>query len=69
MFIIGGIGSTDFAGNEEFTWNVGAGYRLLLTDAVALRLDARDHIFRSDVLGQEETTHNIELSGGLSIFF
>ncbi len=69
LFIIGGIGSTDFAGNEEFTWNVGAGYRLLVTDAVALRLDVRDHIFETDVLGEEETTHNIELSAGLSIFF
>ena len=45
------------------------GYRLLLTDSLAWRLDVRDHIFDRDTFGDDEITHNIELSTGLSFFF
>ncbi len=69
LYIIGGIGSTDFAGDNRFTLNFGAGYRLLLTDWLALHVDVRDHIFDIDVTGEDKTTHNIEISSGFSIFF
>ncbi len=69
FYLIGGIGSTHFAGNDEFTVNFGAGYRLLLTDWFALHLDARDHMFNSDLLGEEKTTHNLEYHAGLTLFF
>ena len=69
FYLIGGIGSTHFAGNDEFTVNLGAGYRLLLTDWIALHLDARDHLFNSDLLGEEKTTHNLEYHAGLTLFF
>jgi len=69
FYVIGGVGSTHFAGNDEFTVNAGAGYRLLLTDWLALHLDARDHMFNSDLLGKNKTTHNFELHTGLTVFF
>ena len=69
FYIIGGAGSTDFAGDDHFTLNFGAGYRLLLTDWFALHADVRDHIFDLDVTGEEETTHNLELHGGLTVYF
>ena len=69
FYLIGGVGSTRFAGNDEYTVNFGAGYRLLLTDWLSLHLDVRDHMFDSDLLGQEKTTHNIEIHSGLTIFF
>jgi outer membrane beta-barrel protein len=69
FYLIGGAGVTDFADNEEFTWNIGAGYRLLLTDWFAVRFDGRDHVFQSDVLGKEETKHNLEFTAGVSIYF
>jgi outer membrane beta-barrel protein len=69
LYLIGGAGSTDFAGDEHFTVNFGAGYRLAATDWLALRIDVRDHMFETDLLGSEELTHNIEFSGGLTIFF
>ena len=49
--------------------NFGVGYRLAATDWLALRIDVRDHMFETDLLGSEELTHNIEFSGGLTIFF
>lgn len=69
LYLIGGVGSTDFAGDSLFTVNVGVGYRFLLTDYLALRIEARDHIFDTDLLGEDKTTHNLEAQAGLSVFF
>ncbi len=69
FYIIAGVGSTSFAGEDEFTWNVGFGYKVLASDWLALRVDARDHVFDVDLLGESQTNHNLELTGGLSIFF
>ncbi|MCG8089092.1 MAG: outer membrane beta-barrel domain-containing protein [Candidatus Thiodiazotropha taylori] len=69
FYLIGGIGTTRFAGDDEFTVNVGAGYRLLINDWLTIHLDARDHMFESDLLGESKTTHNFELTGSLSFFF
>jgi outer membrane beta-barrel protein len=69
FYLIAGIGSTRFAGDDAFTYNVGAGYRLLINDWLTLHLDARDHMFESDLLGETKTTHNFELTGSLTFFF
>ena len=69
FYLIGGVGSTSFAGDDLFTWNIGVGYRVLANDWLALRIDARDHVFDLDLLGESQTTHNLEFTGGLSIFF
>ncbi|MFK8016004.1 MAG: outer membrane beta-barrel domain-containing protein [Gammaproteobacteria bacterium] len=69
LYLIGGVGSTEFAGDDRFTVNVGAGFRLLMNDALALRLDVRDHLFDIDLLGTDKTAHNIEYHIGLSFFF
>ena len=69
FYIIGGVGSTSFAGEDEFTWNVGFGYKVLATDWLALRVDARNHVFDVDLLGESQTNNNLEFTGGLSIFF
>jgi outer membrane beta-barrel protein len=64
-----GAGSTEFAGDEHFTVSLGAGYRLLLTDYLSVRLELRDQLFNSEIIGQSKTTHNIEYGLGLSVFF
>jgi len=69
LYLVLGAGSTDFLDDNWFTVNVGAGYRLLLNDWLAWRLDVRDHIFDRDTFGEDETTHNLELSTGLTVFF
>jgi outer membrane beta-barrel protein len=69
LYVIAGLGSTTFAGDDRFTVNVGAGYRFLLTDAVALHLDFRDHLFDIDVIGEEKTAHNLEATLGVTVFF
>ncbi len=69
LYLIAGLGSTRFAGDDRFTVNFGAGYRFLLTDAVALHLDFRDHLFDIDLLGEEKTAHNLEAHLGFTMFF
>jgi outer membrane beta-barrel protein len=69
FYVIGGVGSTSFAGEDEFTWNVGFGYKVLVSDWLAVRVDARDHVFDVDLLGESQTNHNLEFTGGVSIFF
>lgn len=69
LYVVAGVGSTNFAGDERFTVNAGLGYRMIATDWLAFHFNVRDHIFDSDLLGNEETLHNIEFSGGLTVFF
>ena len=69
LYLIGGLGSTTFAGDDRFTVNFGVGYRFLLTDSVALHLDFRDHLFDIDLLGEEKTAHNLEGHLGVTVFF
>lgn len=69
LYLLGGAGMTDFAGDEHFTLGLGAGYRLLVNDLIAVRVDMKDHIFNLDVLGKDKTTHNLELIAGVSVFF
>ena len=69
FYLIGGAGGTRFLGDDWFTISVGAGYRLLLSDAIAWRLDVRDHIFEREAFGTSAVTNNIELSTGLTFFF
>ena len=69
LYLIAGIGSSEFGGDDRFTVNGGLGYRLAATDWLAFRVDVRDHVFKSDLLGESETKHNFELTAGLTVFF
>ncbi|MEM1433677.1 MAG: outer membrane beta-barrel domain-containing protein [Pseudomonadota bacterium] len=69
LYLVGGVGSTEFGGDSRFTINVGVGYRLIATDWLALHVTVRDHILDSELLGEADTLHNIEFTGGLTVFF
>lgn len=69
LYLIAGAGSSDFAGDQRFTISGGFGYRIAATDWMSLRVDVRDHVFQSDLLGSDETLNNLEFTGGMTIFF
>lgn len=69
LYLIGGTGSTEFAGDDRHTLNLGFGYRFIFNDWLAGHLDVRDHIFDIDLLGSNKTSHNLEVSTGLTLFF
>ena len=69
VYLIGGIGATKLNGQRHQTINFGTGLRLLLTDRIALQVDLRDHIFSMDLLGKRKSMNNLEMTGGVTIFF
>ena len=69
FYLIAGLGSTRFAGDDRFTINFGGGYRFLFNDSIAFHLDFRDHLFDIDLLGEDKTAHNLEGHVGVTVFF
>jgi outer membrane beta-barrel protein len=66
LYLVGGVGNTSIAQQNRQTLNFGSGLRLFLNDHIAVQLDARDHIYSLDLLGQRQTTHNLEWTLGLT---
>lgn len=69
FYLTAGAGATDFAGDNQFTVNYGAGYQVLFTDSVSVHLNVRQYVFESDLLGSGKNLFNTELSTGISVFF
>lgn len=69
FYVTAGVGSVKFAGDNRFSVAIGAGYRLLLNDWLAVHLDVRDHMYEIDLLGSNKNTHNLESALGVTVFF
>ena len=69
FYVTGGAGATDFAGDNRFTMNYGVGYQVLFTDSVSAHLNVRQYVFDSDLLGEDKTFVNTEVSASISMFF
>ena len=69
LYVSAGIGNTEFAGDDRFTLNYGAGYRFLLNDTTGFYVDFRNNIFDMDVFGDNKTANNLEFTIGASWFF
>ena len=68
-YILAGVGSTDFAGQKRQTFHAGFGLRLIVADWFSVQADVRDHIFTLDLLGRRQSTQNLEVTAGLTLFF
>jgi outer membrane beta-barrel protein len=69
IYLVGGVGSIDFAGQKRQTFHLGFGWRILLGQRGALRVDLRDHVFSLDLLGQNQSTQNLEATVGFGWHF
>ncbi|HLA73912.1 MAG TPA: outer membrane beta-barrel domain-containing protein [Steroidobacteraceae bacterium] len=69
FYLLGGIGSVKFAGDNRLTVNLGAGFRVLPTDWLAIHLGVQDRVFNSDLLGEDKVTNNIEMLLSATVFF
>ncbi|HKE94378.1 MAG TPA: outer membrane beta-barrel domain-containing protein [Povalibacter sp.] len=69
FYLVAGIGSTHFAGDDMFTVSGGFGYRVLPTDWLAVHFDVRDNVYDIDLLGSKKIVNNLEAHLGLSVFF
>ena len=68
-YITAGLGNTLFNGWRAQTWTYGVGSRLFFGDNWAVRVDARNHLYKFDLLGQRQLSQNYELTLGGSFFF
>jgi outer membrane beta-barrel protein len=69
LYVSGGMGVTEFAGDDRSTIALAVGYRTIIIDALSIDVEMRDLIFDLDIFGEDETTHNIELTVALNLFF
>ncbi|HEU0203685.1 MAG TPA: outer membrane beta-barrel domain-containing protein [Burkholderiaceae bacterium] len=69
LYLVLGIGSTEFIEQRRQTINYGLGLRVFLADWFALQVDMRDHVFSLDLLGKRQDTHNLEFTTGFTFFF
>lgn len=68
-YILAGVGSTNFAGQKRQTFHAGFGMRLIVADWFSVQADVRDHVFTLDLLGRRQSTQNLEVTAGLTVFF
>jgi len=69
LYLLGGLGSVKFAGNQNFTVNFGAGFQVLPTDWLAIHIEAQDLVFKSDLLGVSRLKNNLTANLGATVFF
>lgn len=71
LYVVGGIGDTDFGGEENFTYTLGLGYQIEFVRRYLVRFDYRDYFYRSSLVvgSEEDTVHNTQVSVGLGYLF
>lgn len=67
--LVAGLGHTEFGGEENFTYIIGAGYRISVSDRLLWHVDIRDHFYKTNLIQKDETVHNIDLTTGLTYLF
>ena len=70
LYVSGGMGVTKFAGDDRSTIAAAVGYRTIFIDGFSVDVEMRDLIFDMDIFGEDDdTTHNLELTLSLNLFF
>lgn len=69
LYLLTGLGSTDFAGEQHSTIMIGGGYRVLFTDWLAVHLTLKDHFYDIELLGTAKAANDLEISTSFTIYF
>ena len=69
FYLIGGAGTTSFNSEDFLTYDAGFGMKVLPINWLSLRLEARDRMWKSDIFGTKQFTHNPEISFGVAGYF
>lgn len=69
LYMLLGAGNTSFNDEDYLTYSFGFGLKVLPMDWWSIRLEARDNLWESDLLGEPKLTHNFEMSFGFALFF
>lgn len=63
-----GVGVVDSATSRGAAGVAGLGSKLFIGEALALRIDLRDHIFRQELLDEKFLVNDLSLTAGFSLF-
>jgi outer membrane beta-barrel protein len=69
LYLLGGIGSIKFAGDQNFTVNFGAGFRVLPSDWLVIHIDVQDLVYKSSLLGVDRLKNNLQATIGAAVLF
>lgn len=73
IYLLAGAGTAEFAGDREFTINVGAGLRVIVLDWLAIHLMMQDLIFEKpaviDPADSGDASHNLQYTTSVTVFF
>jgi outer membrane beta-barrel protein len=69
FYVLAGLGGTQFGGDQKFTVNFGAGYKVLPADWIAVHVAVQDRVFNTDLLGVSKLASNLEAHLGATVFF
>ncbi len=63
-----GVGVVDSATSRGVAGVAGLGTKLFLGEALALRIDLRNHVFRQELLDEDFLVNDLSITAGLSVF-
>lgn len=70
LYVVAGVGETDFGGESALTYTLGLGYQVAITRRFALQFDFRDYIYTSSLITDESrSVHTTQISTGVSFLF
>ncbi|MES2673381.1 MAG: outer membrane beta-barrel domain-containing protein [Pseudomonadota bacterium] len=70
LYVIGGVGNTEFGKESSMTYTVGIGYQIALNRRLGLHIDFRDYIYRSGLVTEKSKIVNVtQVSTGLKFSF
>ncbi len=69
LYLVAGVGDTEFGGEGSFTYTAGIGYQVALKRTWLMRIDYRDYIYETNIIGENSTVHNTSLTASLSYLF
>jgi outer membrane beta-barrel protein len=58
LYVVSGIGDTEFGGESSFTYTLGMGYEVAVSRHLGLYIDFRDYIYESTLVSDEERRVN-----------
>lgn len=68
-YVIAGVGSTNFAGNDRYSYNYGLGFKAAISSWLTAYSELRNYSFDMDVFGSQKSTNNLSIAIGLGIVF
>lgn len=70
LYLVAGVGDTQFGGEDNFTYTLGIGYQAAITRRFIWRVDYRSYIYTSNLVSDEDrTVSSTQFSSGLSFLF